>query len=260
MGQTLGTGFDSVAEVYDRARPGYPPQLFADILTFAGCRGTPRVLEVGAGTGKATRGLVEAGCPVVAIEPGANMAAVARRNLAGAPVEFIESTFEDVTLAPETFDIVCAATAWHWVDPAVGLRKVHQSLRPGGVMAIFGHVQVRGEVEPDFFVVTQEIYQRLTDLWSDDPGPWRHSVPDRHEAELRASPLFTGVTAVQYDFDQVYDAQAYALLLRSYSNVIALEAGRRERLIAELCALIDSDFGGTITRPLVVRLVMGRRV
>ena len=169
------------------------------------------------------------------------------------------SAFEAVELNPGTFDIVCAATAWHWIDPAVGLRKVHEFLRPGGVIALFHHAQVRGETQPDFFVESRDIYERITNLWDPDPGAWRHEVPDPHGDSMRASGLFADIVSLQYDFDQVYDADSYALQLRTYSGVIALAEEKREQLIAELCDLIRTDFGGRLLRPLVVKLALGRK-
>ena len=194
------------------------------------------------------------------VEPGAEMANVARRHLANYPsVKVLDDTFERAVLPPQSFDIVCAATAWHWVDPSVGLRKAHELLRPGGVIALFGHMQVRREISPDFFVESQEIYERITNLWDSDPGPWRHEVPDPHGESMAHCGLFEEITSRQYDWDQVYDADSYALQLRTYSGVIALPEAKRERLIAELSELIRRDFDGKITRPLVVKLALGRK-
>jgi SAM-dependent methyltransferase len=249
-----------VAEVYDQVRPGYPDQLFDDIHACTGLDRVPEVLEVGCGTGKATRSMAARGWPVTGVEPGPGMASVARRHLAAYPnARVIVSTFEEAAFAPQSFDVVCAATAWHWIEPSAGLRKAHDLLRPGGVIAIFGHVQVRGEVSPDFFVESQEIYERITNLWDPDPGAWRNEVPDPHADAIAASGLFEDVVTAQYDWDQVYDSNSYALQLRTYSGVIALLEAKREQLILELSELIRTRFGGRIIRPLVVKLAMGRK-
>src|SRR4051812_41998026 len=106
--------FDARAELYDAARPAYPDALADDVLA----RGGRRVLEVGAGTGKATLVFARRGASIVAIEPGANMAAVLRRNTAGHDVIVEHTTFEAWPIAG-TFDMVMAAQAFHWVDPRV---------------------------------------------------------------------------------------------------------------------------------------------
>jgi protein-L-isoaspartate O-methyltransferase len=85
-----GTGrrreaFDEVADLYDRARPGYPPALVADLAQLAALGPDSRVLEIGCGTGQLTAALAALGSTLVAVELGPRLAEVARRNLAGFP-------------------------------------------------------------------------------------------------------------------------------------------------------------------------------
>src|SRR5438105_482885 len=92
----LGRVFDEVPELYDRVRPGYPDDLFADLAVITRLDQRSSVLEVGCGTGQATRSLAALGCAVTAVEPGTGMAAVARRRLSSAGNVTVEtSTFED---------------------------------------------------------------------------------------------------------------------------------------------------------------------
>jgi len=112
--------FGDVAELYDRSRPSYPDALIDDVIAAAPLREGGRALEVGAGTGKATRLFARRGVPVLAIEPSPGMAAVARRNLASfADVEIIESDFERWDPAGERFALLYSAQAWHWIDSEV---------------------------------------------------------------------------------------------------------------------------------------------
>jgi SAM-dependent methyltransferase len=100
----LSRTFDEDAELYDRARPGYPPELYDDLADLAGAGPGSRVLEVGSGTGKATVPLAGQGYRITAVEAGAHMAAVARRNLAGnaaVAVEVVTAEFESWPLPEE---------------------------------------------------------------------------------------------------------------------------------------------------------------
>src|SRR5580704_2397361 len=129
----IAESFGNDAEGYDRARPGYPGALVAQIV--AESPGLD-VLDVGCGTGIAARQFQAAGCTVLGVEPDARMAEFARAR--GLPVEV--ATFEAWDPAGRTFDTVIAAQSWHWIDPFTGAAKATQVLRPGGRLAIFSHV------------------------------------------------------------------------------------------------------------------------
>jgi SAM-dependent methyltransferase len=163
----LRGAFDEAAELYDRARPGYPAELFDELERQAGIGPGCRVLEIGSGTGQATLPLAERGCEIVAVELGARMAAVARRKLARFPsVEAVTAAFEDWPLPAEPFDLVLAATAWHWLDPAVRARKAAAALRPGGALATIATHHI-AEGTAGFFVDVQACYER----WDPETPP-----------------------------------------------------------------------------------------
>src|SRR5215472_2839744 len=93
-----GQVFDEIAAEYDRRRPAYPDELLDRACQVAGIGSGDRVLEVGCGSGQLTRGLAARGLHVTALEPGANLLALARQNLEGAgAVEFIHARFEDAS-------------------------------------------------------------------------------------------------------------------------------------------------------------------
>ena len=135
--------FGSVAEDYERYRPGYDRSLVDLIMNAAGQ--PPRTaLEIGAGTGKATRTIAGAGVPVTAIEPDPAMLQILRRECADLPVTSYRSTFEDLRVDDlGSFDLLYAAAALHWTDPQSRWDRVTALLRPGGLVASFG-----GPTEP----------------------------------------------------------------------------------------------------------------
>jgi ubiquinone/menaquinone biosynthesis C-methylase UbiE len=123
----LSRTFDEDAELYDRARPGYPSEVFDDLAKLAGIGPGCRVLEVGAGTGKATSPLAERGCRITAVELGADMAAVARRNLAGfESVEIVTADFETWPLPGEPLRL----STWRCCGPTPATGPCRR--RPGG--------------------------------------------------------------------------------------------------------------------------------
>jgi SAM-dependent methyltransferase len=126
----VAEGFGGDAGRYDRARPGYPAGLIARIV--GGRRGLD-VLDVGCGTGIASRLLAGAGCRVLGVDPDPRMAELARAGGTAAEV----ARFEDWDPAGRTFDVLTAAQSWHWVDPVAGAAKAAVVLRPGGRLAAF---------------------------------------------------------------------------------------------------------------------------
>lgn len=140
MPELAGKVFDEIAAEYDRNRPGYPDELVDQACQVAGIRGGDRVLEIGCGTGQLTRSLTARGLHVTALEPGVNLIALARQNLAGAgAVEFVNARFEDASLPPGHFRAVFSASALHWVDPRVGWLKIADVLVPGGTLALISY-------------------------------------------------------------------------------------------------------------------------
>lgn len=138
MDRALSFGSDALA--YDRHRPGYPDSL-VDLVVAHAEGPVRRALEVGAGTGKATGVFAARGIEVVAVEPDPAMRAVLDGHVAehGWPVEVVAGTFESVdldTIGP--VDLLFAAAAFHWTDPATRWERVAAVVRPGGAVAIFG--------------------------------------------------------------------------------------------------------------------------
>ena len=141
-----GTVFNEVAAEYDRHRPSYPDELIDQACQAARIGSGDHVLEVGCGSGQLTRSLAARGLHVTALEPGENLIALARRNLAGAgEVEFVTARLEDALLRREQFQAVFAASAFHWIDPEVSWQKAADVLVPGGTLAL---IQYCGLAEP----------------------------------------------------------------------------------------------------------------
>lgn len=251
--------FNEDAELYDRARPGYPAALFADLGALSDVVPGCRVLEIGCGTGQATLPLAERGCEIVCIELGASMAAIAKRKLAVFPsVQVVVSAFEDWPLPAETFDVVFAATAFHWLDPAVRAGKAADALRMGGTLATVSTNHVAGG-DTGFFAEVQSCYER----WDPDTPIGLRLQPateiPRDGEELDRSGRFGPAIFRRYEWDLSYSTSAYIETLMTYSSHRALAPKARANLLACIAHLIESRYGGRITKRYMTELRIARR-
>jgi len=146
--------FDSVAELYEAARQGYPGEIVDAVVANAAVGPGDAVLEIGCGTGQLTRQLAGRGLGLTAIDIGPAMVGVARRNVADGTARFHVCSFEDFA-GRGPFGLIVSATAFHWVDPEVGLAKAARLLRPGGWLALL----TTGERYPE------PLGSRLRELW-----------------------------------------------------------------------------------------------
>ena len=253
--------FGEVAELYDRARAGYPDPAIDDVISFTGPDGPRlRALEVGAGTGKATVAFAARGLEIVALEPSAAMAAVARRNCQPFPGVRVETaSFEDWPAAVGGFGLVFSAQAWHWVAPEVRYRKAAEALCPGGTLALFwNRVRWRGEPWRDDL---EDLYRRLApDLYARRPAfPGLTPRPeDGHRVgEMRGTGLFRDEAERTYPWPATFTADSFIDLLQSQSDHRLLAEDSRAELFGAIREIIAS-YGGEIEVPHMTLLVLGR--
>ncbi|MEW2159419.1 class I SAM-dependent methyltransferase [Streptomyces sp. NPDC007189] len=260
----LGRVFNEVPELYDRVRPGYPGELFADLCALTGLDERSSVLEVGCGTGQATRPLAALGCSVTAVEPGSAMATLVRRRIASLPnVEVETSTFEEWDDRGRHFDVLVAASSWHWVDPSIGWQRAYDVLHPGGWMALLGNVVVRRPGEPEVYAETADLHERFC------PGnpDWGHPPL---EDDVRATDegwglvddpgaLFGPTIVRWYPTVQWFDGAGFADLLRSTSLYRTLDGDVREPLLDAIAERIRTRMGDRVPRRYLSVLRVGQR-
>jgi SAM-dependent methyltransferase len=235
--ERLRRTFNQAADRYDRVRPDYPDALFDDLVALAGLVPGDHLLEVGCATGKATRPLARRGFRITCVELGAELAAAARANLTGFGVEVVQGPFEEWQ-PDEPARLVYAATAWHWIDPAVRYQRAWQALHPGGHLAIWGAGHVFPEGGDPFFTEIQDVYDEIGEgLPPGSPQPQPQPQPGEQpddRADIEASGLFE-VTAVRhYDWERAYSAEEYIELLSTFSGHLAMADWKRERLYTEI--------------------------
>lgn len=254
--------FDQVALLYDQARPGYPDALFDDVIAFSHIPPDGRILEIGCGTGQATLPFARRGFSIHCIELGAELAAVARQNLAPYPHAVVSvGAFETWPTQHGNYDLVISATAFHWIDPAVRYQKVAHALKPNGTIALFWNTHVGTEVSTGFFQTIQAVYERIVpDMAAQFPGlSHPDTVPAPVKDEIDHTGLFGDVTIRRYLWNRMYDSTSYINLLNTYSDHRSLDDTIREQLFRGIAEVIDAHFGGQITKEHLTILYLARR-
>ncbi|MGA5268696.1 class I SAM-dependent methyltransferase [Streptomyces lydicamycinicus] len=227
---TLARSFDAVAAQYAAARPGYPPALFDAIEELAGLPlAGARVLDVGAGTGIATRLLAERGARVTAVEPGAAMAA--ELHAAHPAVPLVRALGDALPFRDDAgFDLVGYAQAWHWTEPARSVPEALRVLRPGGALALWWNVP-----NPDVdWAAEQEarIARRL-------PGYHAHSVAPEAPDLIRGLGLGLHPVAQVLHWTRRVPVDTHLAMLGSRSYFSAIGPAAAPVLAAEREALRD---------------------
>lgn len=249
---------------YDRGRPAYPARLF-DLLEAAGLGPGARVLDVGAGTGLATLELARRGAAhIVAVEPDARMAQQLRANAAasgaaGAAIEVVEATFEHYHPPAGSFDLVTAATSFHWIDESVGLAKARLALRTAGTIALWWYVFGDPERDDPFHVATRERLAVGRDSPSAGaPGEQSHALDVKARTGALRDAGFIDVRHELMRETARFTPAQIRDLYSTFSNTAHLSPVERDELLDYVEATAANDFGGRVERPLLVSLYIAR--
>lgn len=232
--------FDEVAELYARVRPAYPIDLIEDLIRAADLKPGARVLELGAGPGTASVLFAGRGYDLLCLEPGVELAELARQRLASDPTAHVDvTTFEDWPVQGARFELVFAAQSFHWIDPAVRFSKTAQALRPGGVLAIFANRPLRGATSTDFQI--QEAYAKhAPELASRGVDT---NTCENFQGMFAAAAEYGEATCREYRWQEAYDAARYSDLMRTHSDHRLLPVDRLERLLDDIGEAIRANGG-----------------
>ncbi|MFG1603442.1 class I SAM-dependent methyltransferase [Actinoplanes sp. NPDC049265] len=212
--------FGPAARSYERGRPGYP----AEALDWLLPPGRPRVLDLGAGTGKLTRALAGRGLPVTAVEPSQGMIEELRRVLPA--VHAHQGTAENIPLPDDAVDVVLVAQAWHWVDVDRAVPEIARVLAPGGRLGVLWNVRDESAA-----------------AWVHRLGIIIDSADQSRDPAM--GPPFGPVRTAEFRWTDRVSPEALLDLVASRSRVILLPADERAALLAQVRQL-------TATHPALV--------
>ena len=218
------SAFDTGADRYERARPGYSNEATDHLMRAMGIGPTTRVLDIGAGTGKLTRVLVAAGACVVASEPSASMRTTFADLLPATPQ--VGATAEHLPFADGSFDAITVAQAFHWFDAPRALAECARILSSGGGLALVWNE--RDESDPVVAELT-----RLSKWDVHQPYP----VGMDFGSVIDASRAFGPVARTLFRFTQKLDRETFVEQVESRSYIAALPEKRRRAILDDVAAL-----------------------
>ena len=253
-----GAAFEKFADNYGQVRPGYPREIFTDLAKECGVVSGTSILEIGAGTGIATRSLLELGASVVAVEPGENLLEIARESLVDfTTVEFVGTTFEQYQ-ERRIFDMVVSATAFHWLGAGDKFTRVASLLKPGGHLVVMWNsfCQNNDPIEQEIAVLYG---QHLPDVYPEkgdvNAGVLQKSLGK--EQEIADSGIFYIHTMRRYLQHCHYDTKHYVALLNTFPKIIEAPEKAKQSFLRDVEAVVEKH--GQIIVPVLTTVCVCRR-
>ena len=248
---------------YDAARPPYPEQVYEFLQTTGALRPTVATLELGAGNGLATRRLLELGAnPLTVIEPDVRFSQllVGLASSSPAQMEVIPKSFEEAELPPHAYDLVAAATSFHWIQPSIRVAKAADLLKPGGYLAVWWNVFGDPAREDQYHEATCGVLESLSRSPSDPHNalPFALDTAARQN-EIRSSGAFDEPSYAAYYWTLRLSTQQVGALYATYSPISRLPAEQRSAILDQLMSIAERDFGGTVVRNMVTPVYVARR-
>lgn len=247
--------FDSVPDLYEAYRPGYPDALIASVIKETRLSLDGKILEIGSGTGKATEPFAKRGYSLLCIEPGKRLAALAADKFKNNPkIRWSNCSFEEWPGDEDQFDLVLSAQAFHWIDKTSGYPKIARALKPGGWLAVWWNRQP--EDLSEIWLDLDRVYrERAPSMWK-DPVPFEVSIEQPRE-EINASGLFGPVKILRFPWRAKFTEEQYLGLLQTYSDHLRLDAATSVNLYTGVADVIRRH-GGVIEKSYIALLYLAQ--
>lgn len=251
------SSFNKIAQIYDDVRPAYPKQLFEDIRTNCETHKLTNILEIGTGTGIATKLLLDFNLPITTIEPGKNLLDIAKRNLENEQqVTYIHSTFEEFETTKK-YDLIFSATAFHWLDKENKYKKTNSILQDKGFLVLVWNNFL--QYNSVIYHKINEVYKKLLPVVYEEIDVNINSLNKllNREIEISESDLFYISFSQKYITDYVYTAESYTHLLNTFPEINKLEELQKNIFLNDIKEIIKKH--QTIHVPVMSSLYICRK-
>lgn len=197
--------FDEMSNYYDRYRLKYPDEMIRHIIDMTGLDLTSRVLEIGAGSGKATEQFADYGFYMLCVEPGNDLAEKGKCKFSGKNIEYIISLFEECDLQTSYFDAVISAQAFHWVKKPDAYELCHRCLKKNGFLVPFWNIEIirDSKIDSAVFDIIKK-YDAYTAVMED--AAYKKRV-ETISADIKNSGFFYEPEIIQIEWEHCFTAE-----------------------------------------------------
>ncbi|MBQ9106343.1 MAG: class I SAM-dependent methyltransferase [Clostridia bacterium] len=254
--------FDTVADKYEKLRPGYVGELYQRLFEYIPLDENSVAVEVGSGGGQATAPVLKTGCRLIAVEYGERFSRLLKEKFKEYPkLSVITGRFEDVRLEDDAFDLVFSASAFHWVPEKLGYEKAFSILKSGGAFARFANHPYRDKGKPELSERIDELYGKYYYTFHDKKQeiPREYTEQQAIDRAMIAKKYgFTDIRYATFRRERSFSAEEYVALLGTYSDHIAIEESVRRKFFEEIGEAINQH-GGTYTVYDTIDLQLARK-
>jgi ubiquinone/menaquinone biosynthesis C-methylase UbiE len=243
--------FDSIPEEFDRWRPRYCDELFADVIEYSKLDSGKTALEIGPGTGQATEPILKTGCSYLAIELGEHLAEYTKNKFSTYNnFQIINADFETYGFGQDKFDLIYSAATIQWIPEKIGFPKVYEILKSGGTFAMM-------MTQTDYKSPNEALYSKIQDIYN------KYFHPDiEYTQKLNYSNVvnygFVDLECRNYHKTREYSADDYVSLIGTHSDHITLQEPYKSKFYAGIRDAIF-DFGNKITLYDTIVLYLARK-
>lgn len=251
------SAFGADATGYHDARSGYPDELFAHLARLVSSG--PRILEIGAGTGLATQGLLTlAPRRLTIVEPDPRLCQFLQDRFSSGNSQVVCGTFPEAGVEGQ-FDLIACAAAFHWIEPVPALAKIQGMLAPGGTWAMWWNCYF-GHGEPDQFgeCVLRILEAHEVPLPPSYAGRRHYALDVEHHVGQLEQCGFREVRHRIFRNQKELVASQARALYQSFSFIRVLEESTRKSVLDEIGMLVETDFGGRAESIVVTSLFSAR--
>ncbi len=249
--------FNNAADYYDKYRPGYPDGIIETFIKETGIKKGSNIVEIGAGSGKATEHIAGKGFNILCIEPGYDLARIGNERFDGDSIKFEVSRFENYDLPENYNDVVFAAQSFHWVPQPVGYEKCAFTLKKEGHLAILYNMYILFENEQDKKLLhLSNKYGGIADFLNEKECDERiKSII----GGIENSGLFKNVRVHKELWKQNYTADEYFGFALTGNRFMQKSEDEKKKAYEEIKILADEN-GGIIERPYLCVLYLAEKL